>query len=42
MRLMGFQAVYGAPRTSNPYPEHLVYAYLLRGLATMRNGGQLV
>ena len=33
MRLMGLQAVYRAPRTSAPHPEHRVYPYLLRGLA---------
>ena len=32
MRLMGLQAIYRAPRTSAPHPEHRVYPYLLRGL----------
>ena len=32
MRLMGLQAIYRAPRTSDPHPEHRVYPYLLRGL----------
>ena len=32
MRLMGLQAVYQAPRTSDPHPAHRVYPYLLRGL----------
>ena len=33
MRLMGLEAIYRAPRTSAPHPEHRVYSYLLRGLA---------
>jgi len=33
MRLMGLQAIYQAPRTSDPHPEHKVYPYLLRGLS---------
>ena len=32
MRLMGLQAIYRAPRTSAPHPEHRVWPYLLRGL----------
>ena len=36
MRLMGLQAVYRAPRTSTPHPEHRVWPYLLRGLAIER------
>ena len=36
MRLMGLQAIYRAPRTSAPHPEHRVYPYLLRGLAIER------
>ncbi len=36
MRLMGLEAVYRAPRTSAPHPEHRVYPYLLRGLAIER------
>jgi len=36
MRLLGLQAVYRAPRTSAPHPEHRVYPYLLRGLAIKR------
>ena len=35
-RLMGLQAIYRAPRTSAPHPEHRVYPYLLRGLAVER------
>ena len=31
MRLMGLQAIYRAPRTSAPHPEHRVWPYLLRG-----------
>ena len=37
MRLMGLQAIYRAPRTSAPHPEHRVYPYLLRGLAIERS-----
>jgi len=33
MRLMGLQAIYQAPRTSQPHPEHRVYPYRLKGLA---------
>ena len=36
MRLMGLQAIYRAPRTSAPHPEHRIYPYLLRGLAIER------
>ena len=36
MRLMGLAAVYRAPRTSAPHPEHRVWPYLLRGLAIER------
>ena len=36
MRLMGLEAIYRAPRTSAPHPEHRVYPYLLRGLAIER------
>jgi putative transposase len=32
MRLMGLEAIYQAPRTSDPHPEHRVYPYLLRNL----------
>ena len=38
MRLMGLQAVYQAPRTSVPHPEHKVYPYLLKGLSITRPG----
>lgn len=33
MRKMGLQAIYQAPRTSQPHPRHKVYPYLLRDLA---------
>ena len=36
LRLMGLQAVYRAPRTSAPHPEHRVYPYLLKALAIER------
>jgi putative transposase len=32
MRLMGIEAIYQRPRTSQPAPEHRIYSYLLRGL----------
>ena len=36
MRLMGLQAVYRAPRTSAPQPEHRMWPYLLKGVAIER------
>ena len=36
MGLMGLQAIYQAPRTTRPHPEHRVYPYLLKGVATER------
>ena len=36
MRLMGLEAIYQAPRTSAPHPEHRTYPYLLKGLAIDR------
>ena len=36
MRLMGLQAIYQAPRTSDPHPDHRIYPYLLRGLEIER------
>ena len=36
MRLMGLQAIYQKPRTSNPRPEHRIYPYLLRKLEITR------
>ncbi len=31
MRLMGIEAVYQKPRTSDPHPLHKTYPYLLKG-----------
>ena len=36
MRLLGLQAVWRAPRTSAPHPEHRVWPYLLKGLRIER------
>jgi putative transposase len=36
MRLMGLEAIYRAPKTSAPHPEHGVYPYLLRDVAIDR------
>jgi putative transposase len=36
MRLMGLDAIYQAPRTSDPHPAHRVYPYLLKGMAIDR------
>ncbi len=36
MRLMGLEAIYQAPGTSRPDPEHRVYPYRLKGLAIKR------
>jgi putative transposase len=36
MRLMGLEAIYQAPRTSAPHPEHRIYPYLLRNLEITR------
>ena len=36
MRVMGLQAIYQAPRTSRPHPEHRVYPYLLKGITIER------
>ena len=36
MRLMGLQAIYQKPRTSNPRPEHRIYPYLLRNMRINR------
>jgi putative transposase len=33
MRIMGLQAIYRKPRTSDPHPEHKIYPYLLRNVA---------
>lgn len=32
MRIMGLEAIFPSPRTSQSHPEHRVYPYLLRGL----------
>ena len=37
MRLMGLQAIYRAPRTRDPHPEHRVYPYLLKGRSINRS-----
>jgi len=36
MRLMGLEAIYRAPKTSVPHPEHRVYPYRLKGLTIDR------
>lgn len=36
LRIMGLEAVYQKPNTSQPNPEHKVYPYLLRGLVIDR------
>lgn len=36
MRLMGLEAIYQAPKTSIPHPEHRIYPYLLRNLTVVR------
>ena len=36
MRLMGLQAIYQAPRTSEPHPAHRIHPYLLKRLAIDR------
>ena len=36
MRLMGLSAIYQAPRTSTPHPEHRIYPYLLGNLQISR------
>jgi putative transposase len=33
MRLMGIEAIYQKPRTSDPHPDHKIYPYLLRNLS---------
>ena len=37
MRLMGLQAIYRAPRTSDPHPKQRVYPYLLKGMSINRS-----
>ena len=36
MRKMGITAIYQAPRTSKPHPEHKIYPYLLRNVPIER------
>lgn len=36
MRVMGLEALFPGPSTSQPHPEHKVYPYLLRGLEITR------
>ncbi len=36
MRLMGLEAIYQAPRTSEPHPAHRIYPYLLKGMVIDR------
>ena len=36
MRLMGLEAIYQKPNTSQGHPDHKVYPYLLRGLVIDR------
>ncbi len=36
MRLMGIEAIYQKPRTSDPHPKHKIYPYLLRNLAVTK------
>lgn len=38
MHLMGIEAVYQKPRTSDPHPGHKTYPYLLKGLEITRPG----
>ena len=36
MNIMGLQAIYKGPNTSKKHPQHRIYPYLLRKLATTR------
>lgn len=36
MRLMGLEAIYQAPKTGQPHPEHRIYPYRLKGLSITR------
>lgn len=38
MRLMGLEAVYRRPKTSQPHPAHPIYPYLLKGIAITHPG----
>ena len=40
MRLMGLEAIFQKPRTSNPHPDHRIYPYLFGGLA-IRSANQV-
>jgi len=40
MRLMGLKAIYQAPKTSLPHPDHKVYPYLLKEL-TINHSNQV-
>jgi putative transposase len=37
MRVMRIEAIYQKPNTSRRHPDHVVYSYLLRGLAIDRS-----
>ena len=37
MRLMGLEAIYKRPRTSQPHPEHPVHPYLLKNMVIDRS-----
>jgi putative transposase len=39
MRLMELEAIYPAPRTSDPHPAHRIYPYLLKGMEIDRPCG---
>lgn len=36
LRTMGLEAIYQKPNLSQPHPEHMIYPYLLRGVAIER------
>ena len=38
-RLMGLEAIYQAPRTSDPHPGHRIYPYLLKNMVIDRESG---
>lgn len=38
MRKMGLAAIYQAPKTSKPHPEHKIYPYLLRNVSIEKPG----
>lgn len=37
MRLMGIEAIYQKPRTSDPHPQHRINPYLLKDLDNDRS-----